>query len=338
MTRQTIEDASAAGTRGARVRRWNRHERLAIDTVESVVLGNVTQWISVRGNDDSAPLMLFLHGGPGTAQIMFTRRPQRDLERSFIVVNWDQRGAGKSYDKHINVADMTIERFVLDAEELVAELLARFGRKKLFLVGHSWGSILGLKVTEKRPEVIHAYIGMGQVVHMIRGEQISYRFTLEEARKRGRRKAVRQLESIGVPPYKDLASAGIQRKWLYKFNGATFEGTTYGTLLCNLSLRDTSIGDIVRFIRGAMFSLKCLEEQQMKIDFLSEPPELRVPVYFCCGRRDYNVPFELVLEFYEKLNAPHKEIVWFEKSGHLPGFEEPGEFSRFCSRMRAEVL
>jgi pimeloyl-ACP methyl ester carboxylesterase len=313
-------------------------ERLAIDALDSVVLGNLTQWISVRGFDESAPLMLYLHGGPGTAQIMFTRKPQRELARSFIVVNWDQRGAGKSYDKHLRAPDMTIDRFVLDTEELIDRLLARFGQRKLFLVGHSWGTILGIKVAEQRPELIHAYVGIGQIVHMMRGEEISYRFTLDEARKRGNRRAVRQLERIGAPPYRDLRSAGVQRKWLYQFNGATFEGGTFGTLLRNVSLRDASVRDAVRFVRGAMLSLRCLEEQQMRIDFLSQPPELRVPVYFCCGRRDYNVPFELVVEFRGKLRAPHKEIVWFERSGHLPNLEEPEAFSRFCSRMRAEVL
>jgi pimeloyl-ACP methyl ester carboxylesterase len=313
-------------------------ERLAIDLLDAVVLGNLTQWISVRGFDESAPLMLYLHGGPGTAQIMFTRRPQRELARSFIVVNWDQRGAGRSYGRHVDAADMTIERFVLDTEELIDELLSRFGRKQLFLVGHSWGSIIGLKIAEKRPELLHAYVGIGQIVHMMRGERISYRFTLDEARKRKNRRAVRQLERIGAPPYKDLASAGIQRKWLYKFHGATVEHSTIGTLLRNVSLRDTGIRDIVKFIQGVMFSLKCLEEQQMGIDFLSQPPELRVPVYFCCGRRDYNAPFELVVEFCEKLRAPHKAIVWFERSAHLPNLEQPSEFARFCSRMRAEVL
>jgi pimeloyl-ACP methyl ester carboxylesterase len=302
------------------------------------VLGKLTQWISVRGFDESAPLMLFLHGGPGTAQIMFTRKPQRDLERSFIVVNWDQRGAGKSYSKQIDPADMTVERFVLDTEELISLLLSRFGTRKLFLVGHSWGSIMGVKTVEKHPEWIHAYVGMGQIVHMVRGERISYRFTLDEARKRKNRKAMRELERIGAPPYKDLASAGIQRKWLYKFNGATFEGSTIGTLLRNTSLQDAGIRDIARFIRGTMFSLRSLEEQQMNIDFLSQPPVLRVPVYLCCGRRDYNVPFELAVELYEKLTAPRKEIVWFERSGHLPNYEEPGAFARFCARMRAEVL
>jgi pimeloyl-ACP methyl ester carboxylesterase len=311
---------------------------LAIDTLEPVVLGNVRQWIAVRGCDEAAPLLLFLHGGPGTAQIMFTRKPQRALHRDFVVVNWDQRGAGKSFDKHARAADMTIERFVLDGEELVAALLSRFGRQKLFLVGQSWGSILGLELVQRRPDWFHAYVGIGQIAHMMRGEQISYRFTLEEARRRGCRKAVRQLERIGAPPYKDLASAGVQRKWLYEFNGATYEGSTIGTLLRNLSLRDTSVRDVVRFVRGAMFSLRSLEEQQMPVDFLSRPPELGVPVYFCCGRRDYNVPFELAVELCDKLRAPRKEVVWFERSGHLPNFEEPEAFARLCARIRAEVL
>jgi pimeloyl-ACP methyl ester carboxylesterase len=312
-------------------------ERLALDYVESVVLGDLPQWIAVRADDASAPLMLFLHGGPGTAQIMFTRKAQRDLARDFVVVNWDQRGAGRSYGKHVRAEDMTIERFVLDAEELVDALLSRFGRKKLFLVGHSWGSIVGLKVAEKRPDVLHAYVGIGQVVHMGRGEEISYRFTLEEAERRRNGRALRQLRDIGPPPYESLGAAGVQRKWLYRFNGATFEGSTFGALFRNLSLRDTSIGGIVKFVRGAIFSLKCLDEQQNTVDFLSQTPHLRVPVYLCCGRRDYNVPFELVVELYDRMTAPHKEIVWFDKSGHLPNFEEPGMFSQFCSRMRAEV-
>jgi pimeloyl-ACP methyl ester carboxylesterase len=313
-------------------------ERLALDYVDSLVLGNVPQWIAVRGQDAAAPLMLFLHGGPGTAQIMFTRKPQRELHRRFIVVNWDQRGAGKSYSRQLTATDMTIARFVLDAEELIAALLARFGQPKLFLVGHSWGSILGLKIAQRWPELLHAYVGMGQIVHMQRGEQISYRYTVDQASHRGHARAQRELRRIGPPPYRDLASAGVQRKWLYRFTGATYAAGIWRTLLRNVSLRDTSLGDIVKFARGTMFSLQSLEAEQMEIDFLSQPPELDVPVYFCCGRGDYTVPCALVVELCDVLEAPHKEIVWFERSAHLPNLEEPRAFVQFCSRMRAEVL
>ena len=107
--------------------------------------------ISLRSTDVHNPLLLFLHGGPGTAQISFARKPQRALDEHFLVVNWDQRGAGRSYARNLNRADMTIERFVSDAEELVEALLKRFGQTKLFLVGHSWGSIIGAKLCARRP-------------------------------------------------------------------------------------------------------------------------------------------------------------------------------------------
>ncbi len=281
--------------------------------------------------------MLFLHGGPGTANIPFARRSQRLLEQDFTVVNWDQRGAGRSYSSRLRPEDMTIDRFVADAEELVEFLERRFAQKKIFLVGHSWGSIVGALLAGKRPELFRAYIGIGQIVHMVRGEELSYYFTLEEAEKRENKRAIRDLRQIGPPPYKDLAAAGVQRKWLGRFNGATYKGSPVGTLLRYLSLRDTRPLDYVRFVRGAMFSLRYLEDEQTKIDFLTNLREIEVPVQFCCGRRDYNVPSELVVEYVRELRAPHKRIVWFEKSAHLPNFEEPAAFSESCRTLLNET-
>ena len=105
-----------------------------IDSTEKITLGSIEQWISLRSDDTENPLILFLHGGPGTAQIGFSRKPQRMLEKYFLVVNWDQRGAGRSYSKRVRREDMTIQRFVSDAEELDELLLKRFGQKKVFLV------------------------------------------------------------------------------------------------------------------------------------------------------------------------------------------------------------
>jgi len=305
----------------------------AIDLKRKIRLGSVDQWVSIRSADSHNPLILFLHGGPGTALLSFSRRPQRRLAQHFLVVNWDQRGAGRSYSGSLRAEDMTIDRFVLDAEELVESLLREFGQAKLFLVGQSWGSIIGTKLAAKRPDLIEAYIGMGQVVDMKRGEELSYRFTVEEAERVGNAKALRELQRIGHPPYRSLRDAGIQRKWLSRLHGATAKGSLIGTLFRHLSVRDTRPFDPVRFVRGAMFSLRCLEEQQNEVVLEDEVPELDVPAYFCCGRRDYNVPFELVVEYAERLQAPKKEIIWFEHSGHLPNFEEPDVFCDFCIKL-----
>jgi pimeloyl-ACP methyl ester carboxylesterase len=233
---------------------------------------------------------------------------------------------------------MTIDRFVTDAEELVEVLERRFAQEKIFLVGHSWGRVVGALLAGKRPELFRAYVGIGQVVHMARGGEISYAFTLEEAEKRGNERAIRELRKIGHPPYKDLSSAGVQRKWLGRFNGATYKGSPVGTLLRYLSLRDTRPLDIVRFVRGAMLSLRTLEDEQMNVDFLQDLPEINVPVQFCCGRRDYNAPQELVVEYMRELRAPAKRIVWFERSAHLANFEEPAAFSDSCRALLNETL
>ncbi|MBX4265638.1 alpha/beta fold hydrolase [Clostridium estertheticum] len=309
----------------------------SIDSIESVKIGGIEQWLSLRSDDITNPIILFLHGGPGSAQISFSRKSQYKLEKGFLVVNWDQRGAGKSYNHSIQKNDMKIENFVFDAIELVEAILKRFKQRKVFLVGHSWGSILGAQLSFKRPDLVLAYIGIGQVVDMKRGEEISYKFTLDEAKRQNNLKAITELQKIGQPPYENLKFAGIQRKWLSKFHGATFKGSGLGTIFKNLSIKDTSPLDIIKFVKGAIFSLKCLEEQQMEVNLLRDISELKVPVYFCSGRRDYNVPFELVIEYLEKLRAPHKNIIWFERSAHMPNFEESDMFCEFCISLLKEM-
>ena len=302
----------------------------SIDSIEAIEIGGMKQWISLRSADISNPILLFLHGGPGTAQISFSHKMQSELEKHFTVVNWDQRGAGKSFSSKINADDMRIERFVLDAEELTEILLKRFEQKKLFVIGHSWGTIIGAYLAAKRPDLLWAYVGIGQVADVVRGEKLSYQFTLGEAKRTGNQKAIRELERIGEPPYSDYKHGGIQLKWLDKFGGQIVSGSTIGIILKNISLRDLGFFGIIKFIRGVMFSLKSLEEQMNRVNLFQDIPEINVPVFICCGRRDYNVPFELAVEYLEKLRAPYKEVVWFEHSAHAPNFEEPDIFNEFC--------
>jgi pimeloyl-ACP methyl ester carboxylesterase len=168
---------------------------------------------------------------------------------------------------------------------------------------------------------------------MERGELISYQVTLDEARRLNNRKAIKQLEKIGKPPYANLSDAGVQRRWLSRFHGAAYEGTLQSTILKNISIRDLRPLDIIRFVAGAILSLATLEDEQNKVKLLLDVPEMKVPVFFCCGRRDYNVPFELVIEYAERLKAPQKGIIWFDHSAHLPNFEEPELFCDFCKSL-----
>ena len=171
----------------------------SVARMEYVELGGFRQWICVRGESVDRPLLLILHGGPGDAEVLPFRRYDAGLEKDFIVVNWDQRGAGKSYSPSIPADSMTIEQILSDAHELVGYLKKSFGKEKIYLLGHSWGTLLGALLASRYPEDFHAYIGMGQWVSMGDNERLCYEFTLSEAQRRGDRKAIALLERIGTP-------------------------------------------------------------------------------------------------------------------------------------------
>jgi len=311
----------------------------SIAELNKITLGGIEQYILIRGKNKNNPVILFLHGGPGSAQIGFIARYQKNLENEFIVVNWDQRGAGKSYSKNIPSNSMTLAQFISDSKELVEYLCTRFAKEKIYIVGHSWGSLLGSRLTCSYSERIIAYIGIGQVVNMNDNELISYKYVLEEARKANKKGAVKVLEKIGEPPYKNqMKDLRIQRKWLNKFKGAVYEKKLYKEIMgFLLTSPEYSFLNILNWVKGSSFSLKHLWSELLAFDITKDAPEIRVPVYFCIGRYDYNTPFELSYKYYETLKAPHKEYIWFERSAHSPIFEEPEKFCDTIVRIKKEI-
>jgi len=301
-----------------------------VASLEKVTLGGAEQWILIRGKDVSNPIMLFIHGGPGFPEMAFNHHFGDGLEERFIVVHWDQRGAGKSYGKAPE-GSFTVEQHLSDAHELIEMLLDRFGKKKLYIVGHSWGSMMGVMLVKRYPELFHAYVGIGQVVDLERNEAVSYDFVLREARRRNNRKAISELEKIGPPPYEEHNELVTQRKWLLKFGGALHNEDGYGKY-AKIALKtghEYSPADYIKLIMGATKVPKLMWEEMSRINFIEQAPRLEVPVYFFAGRYDYNTPFELVEEYYEILEAPRgKHLVWFENSAHSPNLEEPAEFTR----------
>jgi pimeloyl-ACP methyl ester carboxylesterase len=305
----------------------------SIAEMRTVEINGVKQTLLLRGENRRNPIVLFLHGGPGTAQISFAPRWLRELEKEFVVVNWDQRGAGLSYSTAIPEESMTIEQFIEDTRAVSELLLEWFGQAKLFLVGHSWGTALGTLTAARYPHLFHAYIGMGQVASMADNEAVSYRFVLETAKQRGVAKAVRELERIGPPPY-SLKALGIERKWLGRFGGVTHRGSM-GRLLFPAMLRasEYTLADFVRFMRGTHFSLTRLWDELMTINLPVQVPHLEMPVYYIVGRHDMNTPWELAVDYFNRLSAPSKELIWFEHSAHLPVGEEPAEFARVMRKV-----
>jgi len=304
-----------------------------IDSLEKITLGGIEQWILIRGWDKSNPVVLFLHGGPGSIEGPFAYKFQRDLEKHFIVVNWDQRGAGKSYSRKIPKESMNIEQFILDTHELIQFLLHRFNQKKLYLVGHSWGSILGTLVVSRYPELIQAYVGVGQVVNILDNEKISYQYTVDQAKERNNKKALKQLKKLEPYPEKDINDTKAlrkQRKWLMKFNGVIHKETSWLPYLkIALGSPEYSLKDMIKFIGGIKLSLKTMWSQLIEIDFSKQIAELKVPIYICMGRYDYNTPFELAEKYFNQLKAPKKELIWFEDSAHMLNTEEYDKFNNF---------
>ncbi|MFJ7730215.1 alpha/beta fold hydrolase [Neobacillus sp. NPDC097160] len=306
----------------------------SISVIENVIIGGLNQSILIRGENVNNPLMLFLHGGPGTAQIGFAPKFQSNLEKKFTVINWDQRGAGLSYAKNIRKEDLTIENMVNDTVELVKYLLGRFNEEKIFLVGHSWGTVLGILTVKKAPELIHAYIGIGQVVNMRDGEKISYDYTLRKANDLKNKKALKELNKVEFNP-NDLKYLDIQRKWLTKFGGSFIGVTMYNLIYSNmLFATEYTIKDWMSYMKAGKFSLDALWQELVEVNFLETISELEVPVWFLVGKYDYQTPFQLVEQYFNTLECPKKELVWFENSGHLLNYEETDKFNEVCLNIK----
>jgi pimeloyl-ACP methyl ester carboxylesterase len=313
-----------------------------IAELQPVELGGYPQWLLIRGQDVSRPLLLFLHGGPGESNMWTAHYAMNELEHSFVCVNWDQRGTGKSFRPGPPLETMTIDQFVKDTIALIELLRARFEQQKILLLGHSWGSVLSMKVAAARPDLLYAVIGMGQVVDGKRGEDLSYRYVLERAHAEHNRKAIRALSHLGGSDTFRKDSRFVQRWWLHHYGGLVHALDTGAVVSIQLNAPEISIADCINNLRmrDMKFSCRRLGDEIMGVNLLQEIPELSVPVVFFAGSYDYTTPYVLVEQFYARLSAPFKKLIWFEHSAHNPDIEEPDKFQReliaigdaFCAR------
>jgi len=320
-----------AGTPRIR-RRAGPESARTVAELEKVHIGGNDQWILQRSEDIDNPIVLFLHGGPGTSELTSNRRNTKALEKFFTVVNWDQRGAGKSYRAIDDVEKMTIDQFVEDTCELTTYLLKKYHQDRLILVGHSWGSVVGAMTVAKYPELYHCYVGIGQLANMAEGEALSYRWTLEQARKHGDQRAVDTLFSIGPPPYTGdwQAKTVTQRRQLGRFGGEVHgsRNGAFGPVIAGLLFsREYTLADRVNYFRGIFGSMKLLWPQLQEVDLFSSTPELAVPVLLMEGRHDRECPAEIAERYFQALRAPSKELIWFDDSAHLPNSEQRDLFN-----------
>ncbi len=302
-----------------------------IDEAKAVEIGGIRQWITVRGRDRRNPILLVLHGGPAAPDLPNRYLFERSWEDYFTVVEWDQRGAGKTYELNdpAQVAStLSKDRLVADAEELVAYLRTTYHKDKIFVLGHSWGSLLGLSLAERRPHWLFAYIGVGQIIDMRAGERRSYEHALNAARAAGEADALAELQSIAPYPEPDgsipLAKIAVERKWIVRYGGLTHGRRTYDYWEDAERISpDYSAEDFRAIDLGSALSLPRLLPELASADF-TKLNRLDCPVVMFAGRYDFTTPSELVSRWYERLRAPGKRFVWFENSAHMLYAEEPG--------------
>lgn len=301
----------------------------SIAELTQVELNGRKQWISLRGWDQSKPVLLFLAGGPGGTQMGAVRHELAELEKHFVVVNWDQPGSGKSYyaDK---IGNITAQTYIEDGRALTEYLKERFGQEKIYLIGESWGSALGIFLVSRYPESYHAFIGTGQMIDFAETERIDYALALDIAEKNGHTDLVAKLKANGEPPYygKDVTRrSAVYLNYLnaYMASGPGIHNPGYNTLR-DLGSSEYGILDKTNFLRGIVNTFNHVYQQLYEMDLRKDYTKLDVPVYFLLGRYDVNAPKALVEEYVQILEAPEKEIIWFEHSGHSPWINERDRF------------
>lgn len=303
-----------------------------VERLEKIRIGGIEQWVSIRGVDRRNPVLVVLHGGPGYVDMPMSWWFGRGWEEYFTVVYWDQRAAGKTYlltDPATVAPTLTLERMVADAEQLIAWVRKDLGKEKVFVLGHSFGSYTGVEIAQRHPEWLYAYIGVGQLAEVPESERRGWRFALNAARRAGNAEAVRDLEALApyAAPGKRISIKDIyaQRKWVERYGG-TMAYRKDNAAESDLALLSPDYTDeeIRHVWDGNKFATPILLPQVLSRDLGVK--KLDCPLILFEGRHDTNVNAEVAAEWFAKVKAPEKHIVWFEHSAHLPMTEEPGKF------------
>lgn len=306
----------------------DRQERERVEFLHTLTLGGVDQTIYAHGNDATAPVLLFLHGGPGLPHMPFAH-VNGDLAQRFVVVHWDQRGAGKSYSPALHAAHFSIEQFVSDAHELIRWLCERFKQPRVILVGHSWGSVLGALVAARYPRLVSAYVGLGQVTNLRAAEHVRFQLALELARESDNNTALDALTRLGPPPYRIPRQSDFLERWATRLAGDCHRPLADARFFrLALSSPVYSWLDLIRIPLGVRCSERCFWDEIVRdVDLFRQVPRLEMPAYFLVGRHDAVGTHLLARRYFDMLEAPRgKTFITFERSGHWPHLDESERF------------
>jgi pimeloyl-ACP methyl ester carboxylesterase len=311
----------------------------SIAELTTVELGGHEQAISIRAADPDKPVLLYLSGGPGQSDIAFARALLEPLTADFVVVVWDQRGSGKSYAALDPTSTYTLDGLVGDTIALTEYLRERFAEEKIYLLGESWGSTLGVLAVQERPELFHAYIGSGQMVSQRVTDQIIWRDLLAYADRTGNGELYDQVLTLGEPPYRDTPWANSVIMGYYGLLETPYDppaayvarGEASGVGQFGLLGSEYSFVENANLIRGLVDMFSLMYPQLQEIDFRTDVPELDVPVYLLDGENELRGRRELAHEWFTQLTAPNKELITYADAGHAVAFEQADAFLRLMN-------
>lgn len=306
-------------------RAWQQHANartLAITTANGVQeaqfvrIGGIDQWVQIRGEDRNNPVLLILAGGPGNSLVPLTP-VFRAWEKSFTVVQWDQRGAAKTYGRNgPREAPMTVERMVVDGIELTEYLREHLQHSKVVLIGHSWGTVLGVMMVKARPDLYAAYVGTGQVVAKEEKEEILYAAVMEKVRVAHDDDGMRKLVAIAAPPYKSQEDLLVERSVSERYDTDAERNLEDSLRPVVLFAPDYSLYDIYSLLQGTKFAADALYDEVLRYDARTLGPKFDVPFFIFNGDLDLVTPIDLAQRYFDTIEAPQKAFVALEGGGH----------------------
>ena len=305
----------------------------SIAELTRVEIGGHELAMMIRGHSTDNPVLLFLAGGPGGSEMGAMRNHLAALEKRFTVVTWDQRGTGKSYTELDPTSTIAPEGYVSDTIAVTDYLRERFGQDRIYLLGQSWGSILGVLAVQERPGLFRAFIGTGQMVSSLATDRIFYRDTLTWARRTDRDGLAGDLTDIGPPPYQsvlDYETALSYEHEVYPYDH-TGNSEGEGGFSENFLVPEYTLVDQVHLLAAFMDTFTALYPQIQGIDFRTQATTLEVPVFFVQGAHEARGRAEPFAQWYRALQAPSKNLTVLATSGHRPPFEQPDEFVAYMT-------
>jgi pimeloyl-ACP methyl ester carboxylesterase len=327
--------ALAAVLVGLAYRAWRQHEVaqiLAITTADGidegsfVRIGGIDQYITIRGDHRSNPVILFVHGGPGDSMVPFAQI-YRPWEKYFTVVQWDQRGAGRTYGRNgKNEAPMTIDCMVRDGIEVSQYLRAHLHKDKIVLLAHSWGSVLGIQIVKRRPDLFAAYVGTGQIVAKEEKEEVIYGRLMKQLAAARDTQGATRLRAVGPPPYRSQHDLMVEREIADRFDVPSERGLHRELAPVLFYAPNYSLLDIHHFLKAPEFAGKALYRQQLPYDARKLGLDFDVPFFLFEGQYDTIAPSDLAKAYFDSVRAPVKGFVVFRNAGHGAIETNSGEF------------